>query len=158
MYSRKLLLTIASVLIIFLFFSPEVYEQFIKTRIFKPVSDISKQLVYMERRERMSIRHGSCYIISDNIAKVIRKKREEKTAIVLLPPRGYIQELDINYPVPEPVVFYYFTGLQARWVTSTDVQECNYAVVASDGKLELITVDKERLQTLLALYGKYNTI
>lgn len=159
MSSRKLLLTVISVLFLFFMFRIEAYKIWLETRVLDALTRIPSQLVYMEPEERMAIRLGNSYVVSKNIAEHLRKLGAADTAIILLPPNEYIKKQNVDFPAPEPVVFYYYTGLRGLWTISSDVDKCNYAVVISEGgNMQLVPVTPHQLQQILTEYKKYKAI
>jgi|SRR5690606_24628116 hypothetical protein len=158
MLSRKLVLTLIAIFFIVLFFRIETYNNWWRIRVWDAIDRIPTQLVYMEPEERLAMRFGNSYIISKNIAEHLKKLGAADTAVVLLPPKEFITKNNVDYPVPEPVVFYYYTGLQSLWTISSDVERCNYAVIIVEGKMQLIPVDPQQLQQILTEYKKYKAL
>jgi hypothetical protein len=145
-----------SILIIVLFFSVTWYKEWFNKRIMTPLADFNEQLMYMEPRERLEMRHGHSYVVSNNIAKFLKAQKLEKEALVLLPPKEYIKEVKAEFPVPEPVVFYYYTGIKAVWANSKDVEKANYVVLYQNNNLQLVAVNKDQLREVLKMFRQFN--
>ena len=120
-----------------------------------PLKTIREQLAYMEPAERLRGRLGNSYSISLAAAENIRKKKQEKTAIVLLPPKEYIKEQQADYPVPEPAVFYYYTGLRSKWTNSPGVDSVTHALICVGSEVRLLPLDSTTKTKVLSVYRTY---
>jgi hypothetical protein len=103
----------------------------------------------------MQYRFDSDYIYSKQIALLLEKKGVEKTALALMPPTNYFKAKHINYHVPEPVVFYYFTGIKTLWGNNSNAAEANWYVHVHEGRLVIDSVtNRQSLQDTIAMYKK----
>jgi hypothetical protein len=153
--SKRLVLTVISILIIVIYFNTEFYKDWIDRRVVGPISDIGEQLSYMEPHERKEMRLGTSYIVSYNVAKYLKTNKVDSNAIVLLPPKEYVKAMKADYAVPEPVVFYYYTGIKAVWPDSKDVQKANYAVIYQNNNLQLLPVNDQVRAEVLKIFKPY---
>lgn len=153
--AKSVLLTIISIVIISIFLSIDFYHDWFVKRVVKPIDDINEQLTYMEPEERMELRLGMSYIISKGVADYLRKNHADTSAIVLLPPQAYIKHYKANYPVPEPIVFYYYTGLKSKWISSPGVEKSNFAIIYQKNNIQLAPLNKQQLAEVLKVFRQY---
>jgi hypothetical protein len=101
-------------------------------------------------------RWGSDYTISKQISGFFSKTYNRDSVLVLIPPSAYFKERNINYHVPEPAVFYYYTGLKTTWINSTEARKASWIVAANNGTLKLVPVsDKKVLLDSINAFKKY---
>ena len=104
--------------------------------------DVQPQLKNLPLEKRKANRFGSSYIFSKTIAAEIRKKNGD-SALVLLPPSAYFEQYGIFYHVPEPAVFYYFTGLKTVWPNSAEATKANWIVGMSNKNILMLPVENK---------------
>jgi hypothetical protein len=138
-----------------MFFSVTWYKEWFTKRVTTPIGDISEQLMYMEATERLQMRLGASYIVSTNVAKYLREHKSDSNALVLLPPKEYIAQVKADFPVPEPIVFYYYTGVKAVWANSKDAEKANYVVLYQNNNLQLLPVNKQQLAEILKMFRQF---
>lgn len=154
--TRPLVLAVLSVVIILLFFSVDLYKTWFKDRVYGPVESISEQLTYMEPHERMMARLQNSYFISYNIAEYLRNNKKDSNALILLPPTEYMRENNVDYSVPEPAVFYLYTGLKSVTVNNKGAEKTNFAVIYESGvNLQIIELNDQNRPQILELFRKY---
>jgi hypothetical protein len=153
---KELLLAVISVVLIFMFFSIESYKRWLDDRVLYANKQIKEQLVFMEKDERLAMRMGNSYIVSLNAAKYLKEHKLDKNAVILLPPKEYIRETGQDYGVPEPVVFYLFTGMRAKWANSPGADKCNYAILYQNGEMQLVIINDDNRDKILSLFRKYD--
>lgn len=154
--TRPLILAVLSIVIIILFFSVDIYKLWFKDRVYGPVETIGEQLAYMDPHERMLARLTNSYFISYNIAEYLRKEKKDSNALILLPPVDYMRENKVDYPVPEPAVFYLYTGLKSVTANNKGAEKTNYAVVFQQGaNLQIIELNDQNRPQVLELFRKY---
>lgn len=154
--TKSLVLTVASLVIIVLFFSMELYKNWFRDRVYGPIESISEQLTYMEPHERMMARLHNSYLISYNIGEYLRKNRKDSNALLLLPPNEYLKENKIDFPVPEPAVFYLYTGLKSVASNNKGAEQTNFAIIVQPGaNLHIMELNDQNRPQVLALFRKY---
>lgn len=154
-YSRQLALTLISLVLLALFFGIDAYNTWFTEKVMRAIKDIPDQLTYMEIEERKQLRWGPPYTVSKNVLDYLEKSGADSNALVMLPPRELTKQANINYMTPEPVVFYYYTGLRSKWANMPGADSCNFAVIARGSNIELGSVDSMQLQAILTEYRKY---
>lgn len=106
-------------------------------------------------------RYGISYTISMRVRDAIRKKGMTH-AVILFEPNSYYRDSLHIYPnihIPEPAVFYYYTGLEGVWTNSPNVDKANFLLRISTKGAALDTIrSPQHLQEILARYKKYPPI
>jgi hypothetical protein len=114
---------------------------------------------HMEIEERKQYKYGSAYLLSTQVAAFVDRYKtlnRSAPAVVLLPPNSYLKEKQMNVAVPEPVVFYYYTGLHAVWTDSPNVDSANWVLMVNGSKMQITHIeDKNQLHLLLSRYKNY---
>ena len=153
--SKQFVLTLASVVIIVAFFNIGFYGQWLQTKVIASLKLIDEQLLHMEPEERLEHKLQSTYSISKATGDYMRSTGQEKTVIVLLPPQAYLKEQGIDFHVPEPVVFYYYSGLKSKWINSPGVDSATHVLGYHTGQMALLPLGKEFKKEILAIYKQY---
>lgn len=94
--------------------------------------------------------------MSKQIAAFFQKNHNFKIALVLIPPSDYFKERGVDFDVPEPAVFYYYTGLKTTWITSPDTAKANWMIIAGNGHYKIVPVlDKSTMYDSIKVFKKY---
>lgn len=150
--ARKYLLSLAAVAALVLFFLLPPYKTWLEKRIYGYYKDFKKQKNNLSTEYRKAHRFGTHYTFSRQIADLFRSKKD---ILVLIPPSAYFKQNGLNYEVPEPVVFYYFTGLRTVRVNSYNAAEANRIVTVKNRMLMVDSItDKAILKDSIALWKK----
>jgi hypothetical protein len=119
-------------------------------------SDFQTEKNHLDRETRMRRRFGSRYTLSKSIAGQLRKKGADSNALVLVPPPVYFTKRGVDYPMPEPSVFYYYTGIKTTWCHFKDAMKANWYVRVDQGKVVVDSVmDKKSLQDTIVTFLKW---
>jgi hypothetical protein len=106
-------------------------------------------------------RYGISYALSMRVRDAILKKNLPH-AVILFEPNSYYRDSLHIYPnvhVPEPAVFYYYTGLQGVWTNSPNVGKANFLLRITRKGAGLDTIrSPQHLQEILTRYKKYPPI
>jgi hypothetical protein len=116
--------------------------------------DYNFQKNRQSREFRMRSRFGSDYSFSKAIAAMVPAKAGQPLPVVLVPPSAYFKKFGMRYEVPEPAVFYYYTGCKTIAATSKEAIHADYYVRALPGNkfhLEKVTDRKVLQDTITAL-------
>ena len=153
---KTILLTFISTSVLYLFFQfPRNNEWFTK-RILAYWNDFNTQKKHPGIEERKKKRWETSYTVSKQIAGFFAKNQKAKNAIVLIPPSGYFKERGIDYDVPEPSVFYYYTGLRTTWINSPVASQAGWMIIADKGRYQIIQVtDKKVLTDSIDFFKRY---
>ena len=122
------ILTAASACFIFLFFQLPANKVWLKKKIFHYWDEYQVQKNNLDPEARMEASFGSTYTASKAISSFFEYRGIQNKVLVLIPPTAYFQSMGNNFTVPEPAVFYYFTGLKTISVESKDAENANWIV------------------------------
>ena len=149
-----ILLTFVSILIIFIFFNAGTNAVWYNDRIIKYWNDYNDQSDSLSIEHRKIYTLGTSYTVSDEIAKSIPEKYKD-SALILMPSQKYFRDRRINYHVPLPIVFYYYTGVKTIWANSKDAAKANYCFMAGRTGLVVIKImDSTTRNILIAQFNK----
>ena len=111
---------------------------------------------HLDKHERLEYRFGNDYVFSRQVAGQFIRSGSYDTALLLLPPTNYFRARGIAYHVPEPAVFYYYTGLKTVWANSDEAIKANWYLRASGSELivEQVT-DRKQLQDTINMFKKF---
>ena len=132
-----------------------VYNKWLNQKILSSDGDISLQLQHMEPEQRREFRYGYSYILYKDLENRIGHFSNVR---LLLPPNGYLQEMQINdLQAVEPAVLYYYTGINAVTVNSPQARSANWALLVRGlGHIGPSRLKSEgQLDSLLTLYKQY---
>lgn len=156
MLKKQLLLFIFAVVILTGFFFLPPNRKWATERIFTYYREFPAQKNRLDRETRMSRRFGNSYTLSKEIARQFLQKSSVPDALILIPPPAYFTRMGIYYPVPEPAVFYYYTGLKTIWPDSKDAITARWYVRINDRQITVDSVtDKRVLQDTITAYQKW---
>src|SRR5690606_18471628 len=119
-------------------------------------NDLRRQVSRPGLEQRKAERLGNMYTLSKAIATALRKERQKENVVVLLPPTRYFRQKGLNYHVPEPAVFYYYTGMKTVWHNTKDTAAITHVVEMKRKSLVIRRIkNKEQLSAILAEFRKY---
>lgn len=97
--------------------------------------------------------------ISYRVCKLIQKHFEDKhikNPVILLEPNTYLEKT-AGMKMPEPVVFYYFTGIKALWTNAANVKEATHILRLKNGGMRIDSIaSPQQLQQILSFYKPYS--
>jgi hypothetical protein len=153
MRKKHLILTLAVLLFLTGFFLLP-HNRTWAEKLFAYGRDFNKQRKSMSKEARLNKRFGNEYIYSKSIAENMRKNGQQK-ALLLMPPSNYFTNAGMKYHVPEPAVFYYFTGIKTVWAESKDAINAEFYIHVRDGQLLIARGnDKAALQDSITAFKK----
>jgi hypothetical protein len=132
------------------FFALPRNKEWLEERIIPYWYDFQKQKNIIGLEERKIDRYGTSYTYSKMIVALLEKKHAGNNVLVLIPPSSYFTAQGLKYHVPEPAVFYYFTGLKTIWINSSNAKKANWYVHVKDGKIKLDSSTAELADTIKA--------
>lgn len=158
MNPRQLLLLLLSLFSVLIFFNMPGNNKWLNERVLNFTDKIHDEMDMMSLEERRVYRLGAPYNASVAVQKMIKSWNMKEEPIVLLPPRDYIKRFGIDVTFPEPIVFYYYTGLKSVQPTSKDVMKANLALVFdSRGGLNIAKMkNQDGLKEVLQMYKTPN--
>jgi hypothetical protein len=132
MFLRKIALLLLGIFVIAIYFSIKSYRVWLNERVLvflQEVYDQTEKETYEERREyRLGVEYKLCKFIETSV-----KKTDKKKVLLLMPSDEYIKKNGQGLTLPEPVVFYYYTGLKSTRPGNADELKANYFVIL-DGR------------------------
>jgi len=153
---RQLLLTLAALVILIAFFLLPQNRTWFTTKILVYWSSFKKQKDKLDTEHRKTIRWGTDYTYSKKIADHFERNNSKDSVLVLLPPTNYFKAYGINYHVPEPAVFYYYTGLKTVWANSKEAVKANWYIRAKEGNIVIERpFNKQQLQDSILAFKKF---
>ena len=154
------LLTVVSFLLIILVLNAGYYKVWFVEKPVQYWTDFMNQKEDTASLESiMTTRFGLNYTICEKIKEYMTKKNITNPVILFEPNSYYRDSLHIQVRVPEPAVFYYYTGLKGVWTNSAEVNKANFLVRISKKGVNLDQIrTPEQLQLILARYQKFTPI
>lgn len=153
--SKRIPLLVISLLLVCVFFFLPQNRKWVQKTVLSYGSDFIRQKDKPGIEERRRERYGQAYIQSVNIAGFFRGSRDT-ALLVLIPPETYFSKHNIIYPVPEPAVFYYYTGLKTTWAKSPAARRANWYACVRDGKIVVDSVhSQQELLDSIASFNKF---
>lgn len=153
---KSIVLTFLSGLLLAWFCLLPYNHQWFDQRILGYWNDFLVQKDKPSLEQRKVKRWQSDYTVSKQIANFFFSNNNHQNVLVLIPPSVYFKERKIDYHVPEPAVFYYYTGLKTTWINSVEAAKATWMVSADNGVLKFIPVkDKKMLLDSIAFFKKY---
>lgn len=153
MLKRQLILLSVSLIVLSAFFLlPE--NKAWADKVISYWKEFPKQQKEQGKEARLIKRFGDDYTFSVLIAEKM-KKNGQQNALVLMPPTNYFTKAGLKYHVPEPAVFYYFTGIKTVWANSSQAINADWYIRVNEGKLLLNRgTDKASLKDTIAAFQK----
>lgn len=151
---KKLNFFLASVLVILLFFTIPINNNWLYSKVIGGENNLLYQVKHLDVADRKLMRYGYSYQVYLNMLADIPDK---KSALILLPPAKYLKAMGVqDFVTVEPAVFYYYTGLNSVWANSPDAGRANWAVgVNSSHRVRLRQImNPAQLDTLLPIFRK----
>ena len=153
MNHKRVILFIASLATVVLFFMIPLNNNWLYTRVMNEEWSISTHFDKMSLEDRKIGRFGGVYTMCRDIGLKLNKN-----ALVLLPPHKLLRAMNVTeLNVPEPAVLYYFSGIRSVTVNSPDPEQANVALIVKGNRAaSLKQIDnKQYVDSLLSVYKKY---
>lgn len=149
---KKIILLSFSCFFILLFFKSNSYEKWLNERILILRSEVQDHFDNMDIESRKHLRWGQSY--TDGIA--LKKHLDStgvKNPLLLVPDAKYITKHIPGAKIPEPIVFYYLTGIRTVLPSSKQADKATIAFVIKDQNFSLHHIARKgQLDTILNLY------
>jgi hypothetical protein len=153
---RLVILFFASALLLTAFFLLKPNREWFNDRIITYYREFNGQYKNMNSEKRMNTRFGSYYTVSRQISTRFIDESKSRNALVLMPSSAYFKARGIDYRVPEPVVFYYFTQIRTVWPNSPNAMKADWYVHVQDGKILIDSIiDRKNLIDTLAVFNQF---
>jgi len=117
--------------------------------------DLPAEIRHTSPEARLTKRFENDYTFSRYIAAKFDGRSDRQEVLVLMPPTSYFSKMGFRYHVPEPAVFYYYTGLKTIWANSPQAVDADWYVRVSEGKMAIDSVtDRKSLQDTITAWKK----
>jgi hypothetical protein len=159
MLQKRIILFFISTATVVLLYNVPFYKEWMYRRVLVPDEngDIFYQAQHLGIEERKQFRYGGSYAFFQSLA-VQFSSNNITNVTIFLPPNDYIALMKIpDLLIPEPAVFYYFTGLNAVNKNSPNVRTANWALAVQDtGHIFMNRIKgPQDIDVLLRLYKNY---
>jgi hypothetical protein len=153
---KAFILLVAAVVALLIFFGLEPNKLWLNQRIMPYWDDFKEQKLNLDPEERKLARYQTDYLFAKNITGFFEKRGIADKALVLIPPTDYFKANGLEIHVPEPAVFYYFTGLKTIWANSPEASKANWFISIKGGGFVFDSVsNKQVLLDTIAAFNKY---
>ncbi len=157
---KGFLLTIVSFFVVLIIVNAGFYKEWLDTKPAQYWDDFLN-----EKDDTASVedirkaRYGLSYILSTRVKEYMDRKKVVNPVVLFEPNSYYRDSLHIQVRMPEPAVFYYYTGLKSVWMNSAEVNKANYLVRVSKKGLMVDEIKSpEQLRQIRAAYQKFTPI
>jgi hypothetical protein len=152
---KGFILLVTAVISLLIFFGLEPNKRWLNERIMAYWEDYKEQKLNLDLEERKEMRYDG-YRFAKNITGFFEKRGSADKVLVLVPPTDYFRANGLDIHVPEPAVFYYFTGLKTIWANSPEASKANWFItVKNNGLLFDSVTNKQALLDTIAAFNKY---
>jgi hypothetical protein len=153
---KTFILLVASIISLLIFFGLAPNKMWLDQRIMPYWEDYKEQKLSLDLEERKLARYQTDYIFAKNVTGFFEKRGSIDKILVLVPSTDYFNAHGLQIHVPEPAVFYYFTGLKTIWANSPEAIKANWYITASNGGLVFDSVtNQQALRDTIASFKKY---
>lgn len=153
---KSFLLLVASIVALLLFFGLEPNKMWLEQRIMPYWEDYKEQKLNLDLEERKLARYQTDYLFAKNVTGFFEKRGTTNKTLVLVPSSDYFTAHGLQIHVPEPAVFYYFTGLKTIWANSPEANKANWYITVKNGGLVFDSVSNQQaLRDTIASFNKY---
>lgn len=157
---KVLLLTVISITTILIILNLGYYRKwFIEQPLFYWGDFVRQSQSSASLESIRQARYGMPYAVSMQVKAAVEKKRLGDAVLLLEPNTYYRDSLHISLHLPEPAVFYYYTGLRAVWMNSPEMEKANYLVRVEKETVILEPIgSQEQLRMIRARYQQFPPI
>jgi len=141
---KELILVVAGVVALAIFYLLPANKTWILDNVWPYWKDIKSQRNNLNLVARKNIRYGSAYIQSRKITAFFERKGIQQQVLVLVPGTRYFSNNKYSYEVPEPSVFYYYTGLKTVRPADANAADANWWVHLQNGQLVMDSVTDKK--------------
>lgn len=152
---KQFFLLVASLVLLTGFFLLPRDRQWARERIITYYQEFPYQIKHLDKETRMADRFEDAYTLSKYIAEKLLRHGGERTALILMPPTSYFKSMGVDYPVPEPAVFYYYTGMNTTGYKYKNAMDATWFVWAQNGSVQVERVpNKNELRNVIDDFQK----
>lgn len=153
--NKQITLAVITVLVTILFFRIETNRKWINDKIMPFKDGIYDELDSMSLEDRKFIRWQGAYSSTVELSRFMDSARFKKS-LILIPPQKYFNDNHLPVIMPEPIVFYYFSGLKTILPTSKHLYKAGWGLfITQDREMTLHEiVNRYDIDTLLNAYKR----
>lgn len=150
MIYKKINLLLVSMLAIALFFNIPIYNKWIFQKVLN--EPVVEDFSHLDPVDRNIKRFGYSYTVFSDVSIVLHPFND---VLILLPPQEYVKtKMPEGFIVPEPAVFYYFTGLRSVWINSPEAERANWALIVK-GPQNIVVKKMSAIRNRDSFYALY---
>lgn len=137
MYYKQLLLSVAAIFCVTVFFNTALYSEWYNGRISNFRDDIYDEMSNLDYGYRKSRRWGAVYELTEFTKKVLGK---DSNVMLVLPHAEYVKKVQPLFVMPEPITFYYHTGIKATFPEGKDTANATHGVYIDNGGFRIMKI------------------
>ena len=153
-YFRELLLSVALLSFFVGYMALPSNRQWLSNRIIPFIKDIEIQRHHLDYEYRKKCRHGDVYLKAQRIKAAVDQCQQfnRQTDFLLFPSTAYFKRNGFAFTVPDPVIFYYFSGIKTTLSVNPDVMKCKWFLRVKPDLCEVVSFSAEqaKLDTIKA--------
>jgi hypothetical protein len=145
-YFRELLLSIVLLSFFAGYMALPSNRQWLSDRIIPFLKDMEIQRHHLDYEYRKKYRHGDVYLKAQRIKAAVEQCHQfnRQTDFLLLPSTAYFKKNGIAFTVPDPVIFYYFSGIKTTLSVNPDVMKCKWFLRVKPDQFEVVSFSAEQ--------------
>lgn len=143
-FIKQLILLLAGALALAIFYFLPGNKIWLREQVWPYWTDIPRQRTRLDPEYRKNYRYGSAYIQSRKITAFFERRGIQRQVLVLVPGTRYFTNRKFDYEVPEPSVFYYFTGLKTVRPADANAADAGWWVHLQNGQLVMDSVSDRK--------------
>ena len=124
-FRGQAILTVLSIILIYIFFQFPEIKKWNKNNIQIYWNELIVQKDNLDIETRKIQRWGKAYIIAKQIADLMVEHSIDSETL-MIPSKSYFKEYGLDFHVPEPSVFYYYTNKKTCWTNNRDTSTIKY--------------------------------
>ena len=154
---RQLIILVCGTAVVVLFFLLPENTTWVREKVIGYWNDFVVQRKHLAVEERKAKRFTTEYTYSKEIANLVAAKGIKKDVLVLIPSAAYFKKYGLDYPVPEPITFYYFTNLKTVRTADSTAINANLYVTVHEKKIGIDSViSVTQLKDSITAFKKYD--
>lgn len=126
--------------------------KWLQEKVIPYYSSLPYEVKHMGKEERLSKRFKNAYDLTREVA---RQAQFDTSKLILMPAASYFASRGISYAVPEPAVFYYYSGVRTVWTNSPEAIKAHYIAIADHKTVRLITANPDQVRDSLKAWKKF---
>lgn len=151
---KTIIITIFSLIVLAAFVNYKANKLFLFDRTLANWKTM-QQLSDVSDSTRMLARWGKTYYASLEVKKIC-ERYNYKDPLILFEPNSYYFAKGMDFKAPEPIIFYYFTGLHGIWMDSKNIDKATHLLVINNQEMTLQPIqDSAQLASIKEFYKDY---